>query len=106
MYFLKDSVRLTDVNNRHYGKKKRHYKIKQHLFCRVRWCQYHIYPEFFGSSAIVCTNLFEVEGPCCFLPLSRVSNRCAARDIEVDFDPPFGTDRVFVAIPLPFNFNM
>lgn len=63
-------------------------------------------PTFFGSSAIACTKLVEVEGPCCFLPLPRVSNRCAAGELKIDFGPPLGTDKVFVAIPLPFNFNV
>ena len=98
LYFLKHSVKLTDADNKQYK--------KTHLFCRVQWYQYHCHPEFFGSSAIVCTNHFEVEGPCCFLPLPRVSNHCAAGEIEIDFDPPLGTDKVFVAIPLPFNFNV
>ena len=98
LYFLKHTVKLIDTN-------KRQYK-KTHIFCRVQWYQYHNYPEYFGSSAIVCTNIYEVEGPCCFLPLARVSNRCAAGEIEIDFDPPLGTDKVFVAIPLPFNYNV
>ena len=97
MYFLKHSIKVMDAS--------RELK-KTHIFCRVLWYQYHNYPEYFGSSAIVCTKLYEVEGPCCFLPLARVSNRCAAGEIAIDFDPPLGTDKVFVAIPLTFKFNV
>ena len=98
IYFLRHSVKLTDTDNRQYK--------KIHIFCRVLWYQYHTHPEYFGSSAIVCTKNFEVEGPCCFLPLARISNRCAAGEIEIDFPPPLGTDNVFIAIPIPFNFNV
>ena len=98
IYFLKHSIKLIDPNKK--------LQKKSHIFCRVQWYQYHSHPEFFGSSAIVCTKLIEVEGPCCFLPLARVSNRCAAGELQIDFGPPLRTDRVFVAIPLPFNFNV
>ena len=68
---------------------------KTHIFGQVLWYQYHNYPDYFGSSAIVSTKLFEMEGPCCFLPLTRIANRCAAGEIEIDFPQPFGTNKVF-----------
>ena len=97
LYFLKHSIKVMDADKE---------LKKTHIFYTLLWYQYHSYPEYFGSSAIVCTKLYEVEGPCCCLSLARVSNRCAAGEIEIGFDPPLGTDKVFVAIPLPFNFKV
>lgn len=97
-YFLEHFVKITDQSG--------NTQKKTHIFCRVLWYQYHNYKDFFGSSAVVCTKLFEVEGPVCFLPLTRVSNRCAAGEIKVDFGPPLGNDHVFIAIPLQFDYNV
>ena len=95
LFFLKHSITLTDgVCDT---------KIeKTHLFCRIQWKQYHTHPMYFGSSAIACTRVSEVEGACCFLPLKRIANRCAFGDITTDFGAPRGMDTAFVAIPLPF----
>ena len=76
------------------------------IFCRVKWHQYHSEPLHFGSSAIACTRQTEVEDACCYLPLKRVANRCAFGDIVTDFGDPIGSDNTFVAIPLPFNYNL
>lgn len=94
LFFLKHTVTL---------KKESNCEIKKtHVFCRVKWHQYHQYPPYFGSSAIACTRQFEVENACCFPPLKRVANRCAFGNITIDFGDRLGNDTAFVAIPLPF----
>ena len=100
-FFLKHTVTLERESN---GESLR--VEKNHIFCRVKWHQYHSQPLHFGSSAIACTRQTEVESACCYLPLKRVANRCAFGDIAVNFGDPLGIDSTFVAIPLPFSFNV
>ena len=101
LFFLKHSITLKEV-----GRDSDSEIRKTHVFCRVKWHQYHSCPLHFGSSAIACTRQVEVENACCFLPLKRIANRCAFGDITTDFGAPLGRDTAFVAIPLPFNFNL
>ena len=99
MFFLKHSVTLKEESTASEVE-------KVHILCRVKWHQYHSQPLHFGTSALVCTRQTEVEDACCFLPLQRIANRCAFGDITTDFGNPLGTDNIFVAIPLPFNFSL
>lgn len=99
VYFMKHCVSLKDTASDSILK-------KTHIFCRVQWHQYHTHPTYFGSSAIVCTNLTETEDLCCFLPLKRISSRCAVGNMKIDFGPPLGEDSALVAIPLILNYNI
>ena len=47
-----------------------------------------------------------MENACCFVPIKRVYNRCAAGEIAIDFGPPVGSETVFVAILLPVNYSV
>ena len=81
-------------------------KKQTHILCRVQWHQFHSHPNHFGSSAVVCTDIVEVDSPCSYLPLKRIRNRCASGELKVDFGYPLGNETVLVAIPLPFSYNI
>lgn len=77
---------------------------ERHIFAYVKWKQPHRHQSYFGKSAIVSEDQFEVTDACCFLPVQRISNRCAYALLTVSF--PDITERVFVACPLEFNYML
>ena len=75
----------------------------QHLFCFVQWKKQHPNTNWFGMSAIVCDDSFESQDACCFMPVQRISNKCAfAKLNNIKFDSY--EDSVFVACPIPIKY--
>ena len=74
----------------------------KHVFAFVRWKQTHPLMDWFGTSATVCSNMFESLYPCNFIPVQRISCRCAHALISVNFGHMVET--VFIACPLPLRF--
>ena len=67
----------------------------------VRWIQKHSKAHHFGSSAIVCIkNSFESFSMCSFIPISRISCKCATTSVDIN------DESVYVACPLPINYNL
>ena len=79
-------------------------KKEDHIFAFVYWKHLHENHDWFGSSATVCTNMFEPCTACCFLPVQRIAHRCAAIKMPVSFHGV--VEDVFIACPIPLNYCM
>ena len=75
---------------------------KEVYLAHVQWFQEHPRRDFFHSSVIVSSTLFESSSPASFIPVSRITARCAVLN-ELTFKFDYGEDRVCLAIPLLKN---
>lgn len=78
--------------------------VSQHTFAYVRWKQLHEHRDWCGTSATVCTNVFEFPSACCFIPVQRIFCRCAYITLPVRFRD--STETVFVASPVLLKYSM
>lgn len=93
MYYCRNIVIFRDSNG---AKTTKHFTLAY-----VKWILKHSKPRYFGSSATVCiNNLFEPTSMFSFIPISRISCRCATTIIDID------DESVYVACPLPINYNL
>ena len=76
---------------------------EEHLFCYLIWKQQHPLFNWFGQSAVVTSNLDEVQDACCFMPVQRIAFRCASAELCLSF----GTidETVFVACPINMKYT-
>ena len=77
-----------------------------HLFAFVYWKKTHPQYNWFGVSATVCSDLFEEEGACCFIPVQRIGARCAFASLPTEFRSSNSSiaETVFIACPIPVAF--
>ena len=73
----------------------------QHLFCYVYWKKQHPNANWFGISAVVCDDCFESPEACCFIPIQRITNKCAFAKQNVKLDSY--EDSVFVFLLVQFR---
>lgn len=92
-YFLRHDIWLISDNN--------HVK-QEHIFAYVKWKELHEHYDWYGVSATVCNNSFEVSGACCFLPIQRIFCRCAYTLMPIKFSDLVET--VFIACPISFKY--
>ena len=55
----------------------------QILFAYVYWKKLHPEASWFGISATVSTDLFEIPGACAYLPVQRIASRCAYATLDL-----------------------
>ncbi|XP_065892408.1 uncharacterized protein [Dysidea avara] len=55
----------------------------QRVFCFVEWYMKHSRENFYGTSATTCTNITFSESLCSYLPIQRISKRCAYATLKV-----------------------
>ena len=73
----------------------------KHLFCYVLWKQISSNWNYFGQSAIVCTNSYELPSACSFLPAQRILAKCAHTVIPLNLGSH--EQSYFVACPIPLK---
>ena len=73
-----------------------------HILCYFYWKKFHPNATWYRISATVCTDLAEEPDSCCFMPIQRISSRCALATLPVNFSTYKET--VFVAYPIPLNY--
>ena len=73
-----------------------------HLFCYVHWKKEHPKANWFGISAIVCDDCFETPDACSFMPVQRITNKCAFAKLNIKFERH--EDFVFIACPVPIKY--
>ncbi len=78
-------------------------KLK-HLFCYVLWKQISPNTSYFGQSAIVCTNSYELPSLCSFLPVQRILAKCAHTVIPLNLGSH--EESYFVACPIPLKCSL
>ena len=61
-------------------------KESEHIFAYIKWKQFHPNQDWFGISATVHLNMNEVFSICSFLPVQRISSKCAFSVIDVDIN--------------------
>jgi len=94
-FFVTNIVKFKEQNN---------HVEEEHLFCFVQWKQRHLSYDWFGQSAVVSSNLNQIEDACCFMPVQRIANRCASAELEVDFGDI--VNNVFIACPINLKYNV
>ena len=73
----------------------------EHVFAYVYWKKQHSNESWFGTSAVVCTDLFDLNmNP--FLPVQRIANRCAHATLKVKLDSY--THNSYVVCPIPVKY--
>ena len=94
-YFLKHKVSYTedDMCMEH-----------QHIFAYVKWKETHEQYNWYGISAAVCHDSFEVPAACCFIPVQRFYCRCGYKVMPVKFNEM--TENVFIACPISFKYYL
>ena len=79
-------------------------KTVVHVFAYVNWKQNHPNVDWFGISSTVCLDMFENESCSSFIPIQRISCRCAHVLTEINFDNCIET--VFIACPVPIHYSL
>jgi len=79
-----------------------HNDEQQHLFAYVKWKELHDHHEWYGISATVCHDSFQLPAACCFLPVKRIFCRCAYTVMPITLNGVVET--VFISCPIPFKY--
>ena len=77
---------------------------RHHVFCIIEWYIKHNSDNWYGTSAMTCTNITYTESSCSFLPIQRISHRCAYGNLKVIIPPRVSEEDIFVAIPIDLKF--
>ncbi|XP_065892610.1 uncharacterized protein [Dysidea avara] len=77
---------------------------RHHVFCMVEWYNKHRTENWYGTSATICTNITNSENSCSYLPIQRISHRCAYGNLKVIIPPRVSEEEIFVAIPIDLKF--
>ena len=101
-YFILHTIEFFKVNMDGTTSNQETEKLK-HLFCFVHWKKKHPRANWHGISAVLCDDSFELPDACCFIPIQRISNKCAFVKIKIQFSESY-EDSVFVACPLPIKY--
>ena len=75
-----------------------------HIFCRIKWSIKHNQQKWYGSSALLCTNITYGESACSFIPIQRIAHHCAYGHLDVVIPPHRTSQKVFVAIPIQLKY--
>ena len=75
-----------------------------HIFCKIDWHIKHVQANWYGTSAILCTNMTYAMCPYSFMPVQRILHRCAYGRLEVVLPPRSRSEQVVVAIPVHLKY--
>ena len=96
-YFIKHTIKVVSIDSSSQVN-------ETHIFAYVYWKKTHPHHNWFGISATVCSDLDEDPCACCFIPVQRISARCAFTCLPVKFSTH--TETVFIACPIPLKYNI
>ena len=76
----------------------------EHKLAYVKWYQKHLHEDWYGTSAVVCSNTNDPDSPCSFIPIQRIHAVCAHCTLNIQI----GTisENVFVAVPIPTRYDL
>ena len=77
---------------------------RHHIFCFMEWYIKHSQENWYGTSATMCTNIRYTESSCSYLPIQRISDRCAYGNLNITIPPRNSSEEVFVTIPINLKF--
>ena len=75
----------------------------EHILAFVHWYKKHPEQMYFGSSAHVLRNDFELGGTICYIHIQRFNSRMCYGNIKINPSAATAED-VSVAIPIPVKF--
>jgi len=75
-----------------------------HILCRIEWYIKHPQANWYGTSAILCTNMTYATCAYSFMPIQRILHRCAYGKLEVVISPRSTSEQVVVAIPVHLKY--
>ena len=76
-----------------------------HIFCRIKWSIKHNQEKWYGSSALLCTNITYGESACSFIPIQWIAYHCTYGHLDVVIPPHRTSQKVFVAIPIQLKYS-
>jgi len=74
----------------------------QHIFGYVKWKETHEQYNWYGTSAAVWYDSFEIPAACCFILVQRIYCHCAYTVMPVKFNEM--AEIVFIACPISFKY--
>ena len=93
-YFLRHTLHLKD-------------RVVTYILAYVLWFKPHPHcRDYFGPPIQVCLQDYESPSPASFVPVGRISHRCASASIKYNLKTANGHERVFVVMPLERQFIM
>lgn len=96
-FFVRHTLKPYDISAK--GNTTQEY---DHLFAYVHWKRLHPKASWYGMSATISSELFEIPGACAIIPVQRIACRCAYATLNIKFSPAHH-ESVFISCPLPFN---
>lgn len=96
-FFVRHTLKLYDTSA--IGNTTQEY---DHLFAYVHWKKLHPKASWYGISATISSELFEIPGACAFIPVQRIACRCAYATLNIKFSPAHH-ESVFISCPLPLT---
>ena len=75
-------------------------EIVHYTMAYVQWMNYNQYSSYYGISAVVCSNSYWDKSLCSYIPVLRISAKCANCITTIN------NDDVFVACPIPVKLCM
>lgn len=79
-------------------------KNATHILCRIEWYIKHCQANWYGTSAILCTNITYATCAYSFMPVQRILHRCAYGKLDVVIPPRSTSEQVVVAIPVHLKY--
>lgn len=75
-----------------------------HILCKVEWHIKHPQANWYGTSALLCTNMTHSMSAHSFMPIQRILHRRAYGRLEVMIPPRNTNEIVIVAIPVHLKY--
>ena len=75
-----------------------------HILRYIFWKKLHPNSTWYGISTMVCTDLTEEPDACCFMRIQQITSSCTFAELPMNLTTHKET--VFVACPIPLNYNV
>ena len=76
-----------------------HTEVACYTIAHVRWLECHSDHNYYGTSAIVCSDSFKESSICSFIPVRRIHSKCAYCKTTLN------EEKVIVACPIPLKLS-
>ena len=74
-----------------------------HVLATVKWYEPHSFTSYLRPSVVIMSSIFSPFSCASFMPVSRISARCAY--LETTFNFSYGDDKIVVCVPLHKKFH-
>lgn len=80
-------------------------KATIHTFCRIKWYIKHTQANWYGTSAIMCTNIIHAMCTYLLMPIQWILHQCAYGKLNIVIPPRSTSEQVVVAIPVHLKYS-